>query len=96
MTVESNYVIVIATLSDSLKSLAPVYQSITSKTKTIRTLYAWFFQRFEKVICNWQVIIARNSDWFITLFAPVVIGRSNNFCFGLKTALFLQENYTWK
>ena len=29
-------------------------------------------------------VIARNCDWFIALFAPVVIGGSNNnyYCFG--------------
>ena len=34
-------------------------------------------------------VIARNSDWFIALFAPVVIGRRNYFGFDghLKTAL---------
>ena len=43
------------------------------EAKTNRTLfsYSWFFPLLRK----WQVI-ARNSDWFVTLFAPVVIGRS--------------------
>ena len=40
MTVESNYVITIATLSDWLKSLAPVFQPMKGKTKTNRTMYA--------------------------------------------------------
>ena len=39
MTVESNYVIVIATLSDWLKRLAPVFQPMRNKTKTNLTLY---------------------------------------------------------
>ena len=30
-------------------------------------------------------IIARKCDWFIALFAPVVIGRSNCFGFGFST-----------
>ena len=39
-------------------------------------------------------MIARNYDWFIALFVPVVIGRSNCFGFGffdsrLKTALIM-------
>ena len=34
MTVESNFVIAIATLSDWLKRLAPVFQPMRSKTKT--------------------------------------------------------------
>ena len=47
---------------------------------------------FSRALSKFQ-IIARNFDWFIALFAPVVIGWSN--CFGfawffdshLKTAL---------
>ena len=38
MTVERNYVIAIATLSDWLKNLAPVFQPMRSKTKTNRTI----------------------------------------------------------
>ena len=30
-------------------------------------------------------IITRNCDWFMALFAPVVIGRSNCFGFGFST-----------
>ena len=42
MTVESNYVIAIATPSDWLKRLAPVFQPMRSKTKTKTnlTMYA--------------------------------------------------------
>ena len=40
MTVESNYVIAIAMLSDWLKRLAPVCQPMRRKTKTNRTMYA--------------------------------------------------------
>ena len=40
MTVESNYVIAIATLSDWLKRRAPVFQPMRRKIKTIRTMYA--------------------------------------------------------
>ena len=40
MTVESNYVIAIATLSDWLKRLAPVFQPMRIKTKTNRAMYA--------------------------------------------------------
>ena len=49
MNVESNYSIAIAMLSDWLKSLAPVFQPMRSKTKTNRSLYARFFPRFEQV-----------------------------------------------
>mgnify|MGYP006973392626 CR=1 FL=1 len=40
MSVESYYVIAIATLSDWLKRLALVFQPMRSKTKTIRAMYA--------------------------------------------------------
>ena len=40
MTVESNYVIAIAALSDWLKRLAPILQPMRSKTKPNRTMYA--------------------------------------------------------
>ena len=65
-TVEIDYAIVIAMLSDWLKTL-PGFQPMRSKAKT-NALWAIQLQ-----------VIARNSDWFITLFAPVVIGRSNYF-----------------
>jgi len=32
-------------------------------------------------------VIARNCDWFIALFVPVVIGRSNCFGFGFSTVI---------
>ena len=38
MTVESNYVIAIATLGNKLKHLATVSQPVRRETKTIRTL----------------------------------------------------------
>ena len=40
MTVESNYVIAVATLSDWVKRLVPVFQPMRSKSKTNRTMYA--------------------------------------------------------
>ena len=40
MTVESNYVIVIATHNDWLKRLEPVFQPMRSKPKTNCTTYA--------------------------------------------------------
>ena len=40
MTVESNYVIAIATLSDWLKRFVPVFQPMKVKTKTNRTMYS--------------------------------------------------------
>ena len=32
-------------------------------------------------------VIAKNSDWFIVLFVPVVIGRNNYFVFLLDSHL---------
>ena len=79
MTVESNYAIAIATLSDWLKRLAPVFQPMRSKTKTSRTTWAGFFPRFKRV--------ADNCDWFLVLFVPVVIGRNNCFGSGFSTVI---------
>ena len=75
MIVESNYAIAFAPLSDWLKRLAPVFQPMRSKTKIApRT------RDFSRALSELQ-IIARNCDWFIVLFVPVVIGPNN--CFGL-------------
>ena len=48
MTVESYYVIAIATLSDWLKKSRQFF----NQTKTNRTMYAAFFPRFERVTGN--------------------------------------------
>ena len=82
MTVESNYVIAMATLSDWLKRLAPVFQPMRSKTKANRTMYG----DFSRALSELQVI-AGSCDWFITLSAPVVIGRSYCFGFGFSTVI---------
>ena len=52
MTVEINYAIAIASPSDWLKRLAPVFQPMRSKTKTKHTLYTLFFPRFGEVAVN--------------------------------------------
>ena len=72
MTVQSNYVIVIATLNDWLKRLAPVFQPLEPIAPCTRD--------FSRALSKFQ-IIARNCDWLIALFVSVVIGRSN--CFSL-------------
>ena len=64
MTGESNYAVVIATLSDWFKNLVPVFQPMRSKTNSSPALSKLH-------------VIARNSDWFFALCAPVVIGLSN-------------------
>ena len=85
MTVENNYVIAIATLSDLLERLAPVFQPMKIKTKTNRTMYARFFPRYEQVTGN--CYNCRNCDRFVTPSAPVVIGRSNWFGFAFSTVI---------
>ena len=70
MTAESNHVIAIATLSDWLKNLEPVFHPMRSETKT-----AVCTRDFSRALSKLQVM-TRNSDWFIALFAPVVIGRN--------------------
>ena len=82
MTVESNYVIAIATLSGWLKRLAPVFQPMRIKTRPI----APCTRDFSRALSELQ-IFAWNCDWFIALLAPVVIGRSNCFVFGFLTVI---------
>ena len=48
MTVQSEYAIAIATLSDWLKNVVPFFQLMRSN----RTLYARLFSRFEQVTGN--------------------------------------------
>ena len=84
MTVEGNYVIGIATLSDWLKRLVPVFRPMRSKikTKTNRTRT----RDFSRALSQLQVI-AGNCDWFIALSTPVVIGRNNFFGFRFSTVI---------
>ena len=82
MTVESNYVIAIAMLSDWHKRVVPVFQPMRSKTKINGTVYCDFSHTLREL-----QLIARNRDWFIALFVPVVIGQSNCFGFGFSTAI---------
>jgi len=67
MTVGSYYAIAIATLSDWLKNLAPVFQPMRSKTKTNRCLYGRFFPRFEQVSGNGKVILIGSSRCLLLL-----------------------------
>ena len=82
MTVERNYMIAIATLSDWLKRLAPVFQPMRSKTKAT----APCTRDFSRALSELHVI-TRNCDWSIELSAPVVIGQSNCFGFGFSTVI---------
>ena len=79
MTVERNCVIAIATLSDWLKRLAPVFQPMRINAKPIP--FAPCTRDFSRALTELQTI-ARNCDWFMELFVPVVIGRNNCFGFG--------------
>ena len=85
MTVESNYVITIATLSDWLKRLALVFQPMRRKTKTNRTVYAWFFPRFERVTgnCYELRLVFRQSfenRSSINVIIIILFGTLFNFC----------------
>ena len=67
MTVESNYAIAIAKLTDWLKNIAPLFHPMRSKNRTNHT----FARDLSKLRA-----IARNSDCLFALFAAVIIGRS--------------------
>ena len=62
----------IAVLSEWLKTLLSVFQAMRSKTKTNHTLHTLLFSHaLSKLEVNFK-----NSDWFIRLFPPFVIGQS--------------------
>jgi len=82
MTVESNYVIAVATLSDWLKRVAPDFQPMRIKPKPI----APCTRDFSRASSELQ-LIARNCEWFMALFVPVVIRRINCFGFGFSTVI---------
>ena len=54
------------------------FQPVRSKTKQIASCTRDFSRALRKL-----TVTVRNSDWFITLFAPVVIGQGNwfGYCF---------------
>ena len=83
MTVESNYVIAIDTLSDWLKDSRQFFNQWEAKAKPIVPCT----RDFSRASSELQVI-ARNCDWFIPLFVPVVIGRNNCFGFGFSTVIW--------
>ena len=66
MIVESHYAIAIDKLGNWLKNLAPDFQP-----KSIVCCKSDVYCALRKLR-----VIVRNSDWFFSLFAPVVIGRS--------------------
>jgi len=52
------------------------------KNQSNETLYALSSRALSK-----SHVIARNSDWFIALFAPDVIGRSKHFAICFSTVI---------
>ena len=66
-----------------LKILAPVFQPLKSKTKNNGTPCAHDF------CCSLSKlqIIVKISDWFMVLFAPVVILQGNYFGIGFSTVI---------
>ena len=80
---ESNFAITMVTLCDWLEHLTPVFQPMKSKTETycLVHLVRAIFSRHE------LEIMARNSDWFIALFVPILIGRRINCLIGYSTVI---------
>ena len=66
-----------------LKKSCQFFNQWEAKSKPI----APWTRDFSRALSKLQVI-ARNSDWFIALFAPVVIGRSNCHGFGFSTIIW--------
>ena len=82
MTVESYYVIAIATLSYWLKRLAPIFQPMRIKTKTNGTMYAWFFPALRAsyrwllgiLIGSWSCLFLL---WLVGVIALVLVFRQS-------------------
>jgi len=73
------------TLHDWLKKLAPLLDSIGSKTKTNRDSFAHVFPRFAALL---QLhVITSSSDWFTALPVSFVIGLSDGCGFGCTTLI---------
>ena len=60
-------------------TIAPVFQPM-------RQLHLAIVRAISRTLSKLQVI-AWNSDKFITLFAPVVIGQSHDFAIGFSTVI---------
>ena len=85
MTVESNYVLRLLRLVIGLKDSRQFFGQWEAKPKP--KPIAPCTRDFSRALSKFQ-IIARNCDWLIALFAPVVIGRSNFFDFGVSTVIW--------
>ena len=82
MTVESNYMLRLLRLMIGLKDSRQFFSQWEAKPKPIATCTRDFSRALSKL-----QIVARNCDWFIALFVPVVIGRSNCFGFSFSTVI---------
>ena len=81
MTAESNYAIAISTLGDWLKkSRASFSTNEKQNLKPIAPCTCDISRTLSKLH-----VTARNSDWFVIVFAPVVIDRRNYFGIGFST-----------
>ena len=98
MTVESIYAIAIATPNDWLTNLAPVFSMrVEPRPRPIVPCKCDFSRASSKLH-----LLPKNSDsdWFVALFAHVVIGLSNNlgpywyFDSHLKTALSWETKFS--
>ena len=87
MTVESNHVLRLLRLVIGLKDLElrQFFNQWEAKPKPIAPCTRDFSRASSKL-----QVIARNCDWFMALFVPVVIGRSNGFGFGFSTVIWKQ------
>ena len=65
--------------------------SFSTNEKQIQNQSYHVHVMFSRALSKLQVI-ARNSDWFIALFAPVVIGRSNRPFPSCSRSLFQDES----
>ena len=65
-----------------LKISRQFFNQCEAKPKPFAHCARDFFRAFSKF-----QVIARSSDWFIALFAPVVIGGSNYFGTGFSTVI---------
>ena len=87
MTVESNYVIAIATHGDWLKRLAPVFQPMRSKKKL---LWFWFFDSHLKTaLITVQMNESLNDNTLNCIFDiyfPIVPGAGGSFSSGPLSA----------
>ena len=76
-------------LVTGLKDSHQFFNEWEAKPKPI----APYTRDFSRSLSELQVI-ARNCGWFIMLFAPVVIGRSNCFGFGFSTVIWKPLYYS--